>query len=89
VLMGATGGTERHSLVLEYAMRPLFTYLRAVVAPTGVYAASTDWGAGASALRDRIRRAADEFAALVAAAPVLRPADPFEDPTPFEQLLAE
>ena len=40
VLVAATGGTARHSLVLEHAMRPLFAYLRAVVVPTAVYAAS-------------------------------------------------
>ncbi|GAA3974358.1 NAD(P)H-dependent oxidoreductase [Streptomyces marokkonensis] len=62
VLMGATGGTARHSLVLEHAMRPLFAYLKAVVVPTGVYAASEDWGAGG--LDGRIERAAGELAAL-------------------------
>ena len=65
VLIGATGGTERHSLALDYAMRPLFTYLHAVVSPTGVYAASSDWGSAESSLGDRIDRAAAEFAALV------------------------
>ncbi len=34
VLVAATGGTARHSLVLDHAMRPLFAYLRAVVVPT-------------------------------------------------------
>src|SRR5438552_10821477 len=33
LLIGATAGTARHSLALEYALRPLFAYLRAVVAP--------------------------------------------------------
>lgn len=70
VLIGATGGTERHSLALEYAMRPMFTYLHSVVVPTSVYAASADWGSGADtvkALPDRIERAAGEFSALVSA----------------------
>ena len=66
VLVAATGGTARHSLVLDHAMRPLFSYLRAVVVPTGVYAASEDWGTGGDgALADRIDRAAAELAALV------------------------
>ncbi len=65
VLIGATGGTERHSLALDYAMRPLFTYLHAVVAPTGVYAASSDWGSDESSLSKRVERASAEFAALV------------------------
>lgn len=63
VLIAATGGTARHSLVLEHAMRPLFAYLRAVVVPTGVYAASEDWGA--EGLPERIERAAGELAGLM------------------------
>ena len=66
VLIGATGGTERHSLALDYAMRPLFSYLHAVVVPTAVYAASSDWGSDAAgSLAGRIDRAAGELAALV------------------------
>ncbi|MCE3034886.1 FMN reductase [Streptomyces sp. CMSTAAHL-2] len=63
VLIAATGGTARHSLVLDHALRPLFSYLRAVVVPTGVYAASEDWGA--AGLPERIERAAQELAALL------------------------
>ncbi|WP_106817460.1 FMN reductase [Janibacter massiliensis] len=68
VLVAATAGTARHSLVLEHAMRPLFAYLRAVVVPTAVFAATEDFGGGAE-LQARISRAADELAALVVAAP--------------------
>jgi FMN reductase len=67
ILIGATGGTERHSLALDHALRPLFSYLHAVVAPTGVYAASSDWGAEGSTLAERVTRAGGEFAALVKA----------------------
>ncbi|MGW6519918.1 CE1759 family FMN reductase [Streptomyces sp. NPDC054962] len=63
VLIAATGGSARHSLVLEHALRPLFSYLRAVVVPTAVYAASEDWGA--EGLPERIERAAAELAALM------------------------
>jgi FMN reductase len=90
VLIGATAGTARHSLALEHAMRPLFAYLRAVVAPTAVFAASEDWAGGDStsaALADRIRRAAGELADLVAARPPKAPADPFADAVSFEELL--
>ncbi len=67
VLIGATGGTARHSLALDHALRPLFTYLRAVVLPTGVYAATEDWGAaGNEGLTHRIDRAAGELAAILA-----------------------
>jgi len=89
VLLGATGGTERHSLALDYAMRPLFAYLHAVTVPTAVYAASADWGAGEDAsvasLPQRIERAAGEFAALVRASDrSSRVVDPFELPAGFD-----
>src|SRR4051812_36196237 len=91
VLLGATAGTARHSLALEHAMRPLFTYLRAVVVPTAVFAAADDWGAGGDAggaLNERIERAAGELADLIAARPPATPSDPFADPTTsFEDLL--
>ncbi|MFF7858160.1 CE1759 family FMN reductase [Streptomyces sp. NPDC007904] len=70
VLIAATGGTARHSLVLDHALRPLFAYLKAVVVPTGVYAASEDWGA--EGLDGRIGRAAGELAALMGALPATR-----------------
>ncbi|MFF9690697.1 CE1759 family FMN reductase [Streptomyces sp. NPDC014623] len=69
VVVAATGGTPRHSLVLEHALRPLFAYLRAVVLPTSVYAASEDWGSHgdeyAEGLPSRIRRAGSELASAV------------------------
>src|SRR4051794_22883998 len=86
VLIGATGGTERHSLVLEFALRPLFAYLKALPVPTGVYAASTDWGPNAATLRPRIAQAAGELvAALHHETPTK--SDPYSNPTPFEDLL--
>ena len=71
VLVAATAGSSRHSLVLEHALRPLFSYLHAVVVPTGVFAASEDWGAARAdgALARRVERAAGELALLVAARP--------------------
>jgi FMN reductase len=97
VLIAATGGSARHSLVLDHALRPLFGYLRAVVVPTGVYAASEDWGA--EGLTERIERAAGQLAALMAgparlpAARTAQEADPGVarvgdlETVPFEQAL--
>jgi FMN reductase len=83
VLIGATGGTERHSLALDYGMRPLFSYLHATVVPTGVYAASSDWGSDAG-LVERIGRAAGELALLVRDSDrSSRVRDPFELPAGF------
>jgi FMN reductase len=61
VLLAATGGTARHSLMIDAAMRPLFAYLRADAVPTGVFAATDDFGADES-LQRRIDRAAGELA---------------------------
>ncbi|WP_344344216.1 CE1759 family FMN reductase, partial [Agrococcus versicolor] len=76
-LLGATGGTVRHSMVVDTALRPLFAYLGAVVAPTGVFAATEDWGRDA-ALQTRIDRAGAELARLVTQMPRARKVDPFD-----------
>lgn len=90
VLLGATGGTDRHQMVLDYAMRPLFSYLRTRVAATAVFAGPQDWGAADGAgtpLAGRVDRAAAELAQLLQGTqPGRRPA-PMES-LPFEQLLA-
>ncbi len=91
VLLGATGGTARHSLALEHALRPLFAYLNAAVVATAVYAAAEDWGqAGVPAdasLVDRIDRAAGELAtALAVRPPRSRPAA-FGAGSSFEEML--
>ncbi|WP_371660539.1 FMN reductase [Streptomyces sp. NBC_00280] len=93
VLVAATGGSARHSLVLEHAMRPLFAYLRAVVVPTAVYAASEDWGA--EGLAERIERAAGELTVLMSGLsglsaqrpPVPKPLAGGFEVVPFEQQL--
>ncbi|MBW4706136.1 MULTISPECIES: FMN reductase [unclassified Micromonospora] len=90
VLIGATGGTARHSLALEHAVRPMFGYLRAVVLPTSVFAAPEDWSGGTAegALRTRIDRAGRELADQVdRRPPATGPADPFALTTDFAQLL--
>ncbi|WP_403020063.1 FMN reductase [Salinibacterium sp. GXW1014] len=68
VLLGATAGTPRHSLVIEHALRPLFAYLRAEPVATGVFAATDDWGSEAGGeLAARIERAARQLASRVEA----------------------
>jgi len=91
VLLGATGGTARHSLALEYAVRPLFTYLRADVVPTSVFAATDDWAASAAdpgaGLPRRIERAGRELARRAAQRESSGPADPFASAPSFTDLL--
>lgn len=99
VLLGATGGTARHSLMIDTAMRPLFGYLRAKVMPTAVFSASDDWGevAGGSEstkdapLQSRVRAAGQDFADVVGRLPA-RPrqstgGDQELEVIPFDQLL--
>ncbi|MEU3517859.1 FMN reductase [Streptomyces sp. NPDC006654] len=92
VLIAATGGTARHSLVLEHALRPLFAYLRAGVVPTAVYAASEDWGSGGDdyteGLPARIRRAAGELAVAMAARPASE-TTPDDEVTALERQLSD
>ena len=86
VLLGATGGTERHSLALDYAVRPLFTYLHARPVTTAVYAASSDWGSSEGGLQQRIERAAGELAGEIVRGERTQ-VDPWALTTSFEDLL--
>ncbi len=90
VLAAATGGTARHSLALEHAVRPLFAHLRATVTPTAVFAAPEDWGSTGTnpdtGLAARVVRAGAELAHLITGAPTTRPQHP--EVTPFEEQLA-
>lgn len=86
VLLAATGGTERHSLMLEFAMRPLFSYLGAEPVRTAIFAATSDFGSGAAVLRERVARGAAELAeAITGRRSASRQADGFVE---FEALLA-
>ncbi|GAA3665313.1 FMN reductase [Microbacterium marinilacus] len=84
VLIGANAGTARHSLAIDYAIRPLFAYLHAEPVSTGVFAASGDWGGkedDVAPLSARIERGARELAEAIAAKPSLSQADPFDPDT--------
>ena len=87
VLMAAAGGTARHSLVIDHAMLPLFHYLKAAPATTGVFAATEDWGDAEASLGRRVRAAGEEFAELVVSRPALDYADEFASVPDFEALL--
>ena len=90
VLLGATAGTDRHQMVLDFAMRPLFTYLRTRTANTAVFAGPQDWGNnddGGSPLSARIDRAAGEFVGLLQGTQPQQKQATLES-LPFEQLLA-
>jgi FMN reductase len=90
VLIAASGGTERHSLVLEHALRPMFSYLHAVISPTGVYAATDDFGARPAygGLAERITTAAADYVRLLRSCGPRKRRDVFaEQLSEMEQLL--
>ncbi|MCW3494006.1 FMN reductase [Microbacterium sp. SSM24] len=81
VLIGANAGTARHSLAIDYAIRPLFTYLHAEPVSTGVFAASSDWGAAGdqvAPLGERVERGARELADAIARREPAKNDDPYD-----------
>lgn len=72
VLLAATGGSERHALVLDHQLRPLFSFFQSLTLPIGVYATEadfTDYQITSEPLKARIRLAAERAAPLFAAHP--------------------
>ena len=63
VVLAGTGGSARHSLVIDDQLRASFAYLRTLTAPTAVYAAPEDWQE--KGLGSRIGRAANELVLLM------------------------
>lgn len=66
VTIAATGGTQRHTLMLDQAVRPMLGYQRAIVLPSCLYVTADEWegprpGAG---LAERIAAAGAELAAF-------------------------
>jgi FMN reductase len=79
VLLAATGGSDRHALILEHQFRPLFSFFQALTLPLGVYAKDsefTDYRVSDEALRERITLAISRGLPLVRAS---LPADLFAD----------
>lgn len=46
VLLAATGGSERHALMIDHQLRPLFSFFQTRTLPLGVYATDKDFDAG-------------------------------------------
>lgn len=92
VLLAATGGSARHSLVLDYAMRPLFAYLKAEPVATSVFAATADFGSDSASgsLDRRVEHAGRQLmAALADAAPAAVPPAGSSEPFDLEDEIAD
>lgn len=62
VLLAATGGSDRHALVLEHQLRPLFSFFQSLTLPIGVYGTNTDFDnyrVTSPALKARLQLAAE------------------------------
>lgn len=69
VLLAANGGSDRHALVVDHQLRPLFGFFRALTVPSAVYAAESDFDGyvlRSEALRARIGEAVAQAQALLA-----------------------
>ncbi|ANC35357.1 NAD(P)H-dependent oxidoreductase [Acinetobacter baumannii] len=67
IILSATGGSERHTLMIDYQLRPLLNYYRTIPVSTSIYATSNDEieGYTTSFLKERIQRAIEELEKLV------------------------
>jgi len=73
VLLAATGGSDRHALVIEHQLRPLFSFFQSHTLPIGVYGSEAEienYQITSPALQARIDLAAER------ARPFLRPRQP-------------
>lgn len=74
-LLAATGGSERHALVVDQELRPLFSFFRTHTVPSAVFASDADFSAVATggyqvqsdALLTRIQEATQQASRLLAA----------------------
>lgn len=69
ILLAATGGSERHALVIDHQLRPLFSFFQARTLPLGVYATDKDFADGCvqnEALMQRARLAVQRAMPLLA-----------------------
>ncbi|HEY2643187.1 MAG TPA: FMN reductase [Galbitalea sp.] len=70
ILLAATGGSERHALIIEHQFRPLFAFFQALTLPVGVYAHDSDfteYRITSPRLTDRIAKAGAKAQPFIAA----------------------
>ena len=68
-MLTATGGGERHALIVEHQLRPLFGFFEAFTLPTAVYATDRDFADGvlhSEAILKRAAQAVDEVGLVLA-----------------------
>ncbi|HEU0205956.1 MAG TPA: FMN reductase [Pseudolysinimonas sp.] len=69
IVLTATGGSDRHALLVEHQMRPLFGFFQALTVPLGIFANEgdfTDYRVDSPELRSRIDTAITRTLPLLA-----------------------
>jgi len=69
IVLTATGGSDRHALLVEHQMRPLFGFFQALTVPLGIFANEgdfTDYRVDSAELRSRIDTAVQRTLPLLA-----------------------
>jgi FMN reductase len=70
VVLTATGGGDRHALIAEHSLRPLFGFFEALTIPTAIYASERDFAEGkivSDAALERVSQAVNQAASVVKA----------------------
>jgi FMN reductase len=68
IVLTATGGSDRHALLVEHQMRPLFGFFQALTLPLGIYGNEsdfTDYRVSSAELRERVALSIDRAAPLL------------------------
>lgn len=68
VVLTATGGSDRHALLVEHQMRPLFGFFQALTLPLGIYGNESDFAdyrIASAELQERIALSIDRAAPLL------------------------
>ena len=74
IILAATGGGDRHSLIVEHQLRPLFGFFEALTIPTGIYASDKGFADGvlvSEPIHARVQQAVAEAVRIVGAKPAI------------------
>jgi FMN reductase len=68
ILLAASGGSQRHALMIDHQLRPLFSFFQARTLPLGVYATDADFKDGCihdTCLLERARLAVERALPMI------------------------
>ena len=68
IVIAATGGTDRHALVIDYQLRPILNYLKGVVVPSSVFVHSKEFEDEVvlnKSIRQRVKQIINELKGVI------------------------